>query len=194
AIIIGVFSCSLRISNSKPLRAIAISYIEIMRNIPLLIIIFMVFYALPFYGLRISGLTTGFICLSLYGGAYFAEIFRGGVEAVSKGQFDASKALGLKYSFYMRCVIFPQLYTYIFPPGTNIALTMIKESSLLSMITVAELTYAAHDVNGRTFTPVETFTTIAILYWTISALFLKLTSKVQSRVDSGNFNAAIDIR
>lgn len=194
AIIIGVVACLMRIAKSKPLRAIAISYIEIMRNIPLLIIIFMVFYALPFYGVRISGLTTGFICLSLYGGAYFAEIFRGGVKAVSKGQFDASKALGLKYSFYMRRVIFPQLYTYIFPPGTNIALTMIKESSLLSMITVAELTYAASDINGRTFTPVETFTTIAILYWMISVLFLKLTSKVQSRVDTGNFNAAVDIR
>lgn len=194
AIVLGVLACLMRISTSKLLRAIAITYIEIMRNIPLLIIIFMVFYALPFYGLRISGLTTGFICLSLYGGAYFAEIFRGGVEAVSKGQFDASKALGLKYSFYMRRVIFPQLYTYIFPPGTNIALTMIKESSLLSMITVAELTYAAHDVNGRTFTPVETFTTIAILYWIISALFLQLTGRLQSRVDGGNFNAAVDIR
>jgi ABC-type amino acid transport system permease subunit len=85
----------------------------------------------------------------------------------------------LKYGFYMRRVIFPQLYKYIIPPGTNIALTMIKESSLLSMITVAELTYAAHDVNGRTFTPVETFATIALLYWLISTLFLKLTHLLQ---------------
>ncbi|MFK7848292.1 MAG: amino acid ABC transporter permease [Rhodothermales bacterium] len=194
AIIIGVFACLMKISTNRIMRVVAITYIEIMRNIPLLIIIFMVFYALPFYGLRLSGLATGFICLSVYGGAYFAEVFRGGVEAVSQGQFDASKALGLRYGFYMRRVIFPQLYTYIFPPGTNIALTLIKESSLLSMITVAELTYAAHDVNGRTFTPVETFTTIAILYWMISALFLKITSKVQSRVDCGNLNAAVDIR
>lgn len=194
AILIGVFACLMKISKNRILRGIAISYIELMRNIPLLIIIFMVFYALPFYGLRLSGLTTGFICLSVYGGAYFAEIFRGGIEAVSQGQFDASKALGLKYGFYMRRVIFPQLYTYIFPPGTNIALTLIKESSLLSMITVAELTYAAHDVNGRTFTPVETFTTIAVLYWIISALFLKLAGKLQSRVDIGMFKTAVDVR
>ena len=108
--------------------------------------------------------------MSIYGGAYFAEVFRGGIQSVSKGQFDASKALGLKYGFYMRRVIFPQLYKYIFPPETNIA---------LPMITVTEPTFAAHDVNGRTFTPVETFATIALLYWMISTLFLKLTHLLQ---------------
>ena len=178
-IIIGIVICMMRISENRVLRWSSIVYIEFLRNIPFLILIFLVFDALPFYGLRLSGLTTGFICLSIYGGAYFAEVFRGGIQSVSKGQFDASKALGLKYGFYMRRVIFPQLYKYIIPPGTNIALTMIKESSLLSMITVAELTYAAHDVNGRTFTPVETFATIALLYWLISTLFLKLTHLLQ---------------
>lgn len=193
-IMIGVVVCLLRISNRRILRWPAIAYIELMRNIPLLILIFMVFYALPFYGIRLSGLTTGFICLSIYGGAYFAEVFRGGVEAVSKGQFDAAKALGLKYGFYMRRVIFPQLYTYVFPPGTNIALTMIKESSLLSMITVAELTYAAHEINGRTFTPVETFATIAVIYWVICTLFLKLTQALQAHIDTDDLTNPIAIR
>ncbi|MGM0743525.1 MAG: amino acid ABC transporter permease [Pseudomonadota bacterium] len=191
---VGVLVCLFRISKTRLLRWPAILYIEVMRNIPLLILIFMLFYALPFYGLRLSGLTTGFICLSIYGGAYFAEIFRGGVEAVSKGQFDAAKALGLKYGFYMRRVIFPQLYSYVFPPATNIALTMIKESSLLSMITVAELTYAAHEINGRTFTPVETFTTIALIYWGISIGFLKLTNMLQSRIEVGHISTPIAIR
>lgn len=193
-IFIGVVVCLLRISKRRVLRWPAIFYIELMRNIPLLILIFMMFYALPFYGIRLSGLTTGFICLSIYGGAYFAEVFRGGVEAVSKGQFDAAKALGLKYGFYMRRVIFPQLYTYVFPPGTNIALTMIKESSLLSMITVAELTYAAHDINGRTFTPVETFATIAVIYWVICTLFLKLTQMLQSYVDTDDISNSMALR
>lgn len=191
---IGVLVCLLRISKNRPLRWFAIAYIEVMRNIPLLILLFMVFYALPFYGVRLSGLTTGFICLSIYGGAYFAEVFRGGVEAVSKGQFDAAKALGLKYGFYMRRVIFPQLYGYVFPPATNIALTLIKESSLLSMVTVAELTYAAHDINGRTFTPVETFATIALIYWAISILFLRLTSHLQSRIEAGHIGQPLAIR
>ena len=193
-ILVGVVICLMRISKRRLLRWPAIVYIELMRNIPLLILIFMMFYALPFYGIRLSGLTTGFICLSIYGGAYFAEVFRGGVEAVSKGQFDAAKALGLKYGFYMRRVIFPQIYAYVFPPGTNIALTMIKESSLLSMITVAELTYAAHDINGRTFTPVETFATIALIYWVICTLFLKLTQIVQARVGTDELSTSMILR
>lgn len=193
-IFIGVFVCLLRISRRRLLRWPAIVYIEVMRNIPLLILIFMMFYALPFYGVRLSGMTTGFICLSIYGGAYFAEVFRGGVEAVSEGQFDAAKALGLRYGFYMRRVIFPQLYSYVFPPATNIALTMIKESSLLSMITVAELTYSAHEINGRTFTPVETFTTIALIYWGISIVFLKMTADLQSHIEVGHISTPITIR
>ena len=193
-VVLGVIICLMRISANRFFRWIAIIYIEVIRNIPLLILIFMLFYALPFYGIRLSGLTTGFVCLSIYGGAYFAEIFRGGVEAVSKGQFDACKALGLKYGFYMRRIIFPQLYQYIFPPSTNIALTMIKETSLLSMVTVAELTYAAHDVNGRTFTPVETFATIAVIYWIISTLFLKLTQKLQVRIGAEDTGTAIAFR
>lgn len=194
AVLIGLVFCMLRISKRRFLRWPAIVYIEFMRNIPLLILIFVVFYALPFYGVRLSGVTTGFICLSIYGGAYFAEVFRGGVEAVSKGQFDAAKALGLKYGFYMRRVILPQLYMYVFPPGINIALTMIKESSLLSMITVAELTYAAHDINGRTFTPVETFATIAVAYWGLCTLFLKLAEIFKSRIDNKNVSNSFVLR
>ena len=193
-ILLGIFVCLARISEKRALRWAAISYIEVIRNIPLLILIFMIFYALPFYGVRLSGLTTGLICLSIYGGAYFAEIFRGGVESVPKGQFDACKALGLKYGFYMRSVILPQLYRYVFPPGTNIALTMIKESSLLSMITVAELTYAASDINGRTFTPVETFATIALIYWGISTLFLKLAQMLQTSVGAQDTYSLVSLR
>ncbi|MEP4195227.1 MAG: amino acid ABC transporter permease [Aliishimia sp.] len=193
-IFVGMAICLMRISKQRLLRWPAIVYIELMRNIPLLILIFMMFYALPFYGVRVSGLTTGIICLSIYGSAYFAEVFRGGVESVSKGQFDAARALGLKYGFYMRRVILPQLYTYVYPPGTNIALTMIKESSLLSMITVAELTYAAHDINGRTFTPVETFATIAVIYWVICTLFLKFAQMLQSRSDPNDSSTSMVFR
>ena len=92
AIAIGVVTCLMRISKRTSLRWFAISYIELMRNIPFLILIFMVFYALPFYGYRLSGLSTGFVCLSIYGGAYFAEVFRGGIEAF----FQISPAAGLE--------------------------------------------------------------------------------------------------
>ena len=181
SIVLGAAIVLMRISGNLILRSVATAYVEAIRNTPFLIQIFMVFYALPFVGIRLSGLPTGILCLSIYGAAYFAEIFRGGIESVPKGQFDACKSLALPYGFYMRRMIVPQLYKYIIPPGTNIALTMIKESSLLSMITVAELTYVAHDINGRTFSPVESFTVIALLYWLVSTLFLFVAEWLQSR-------------
>lgn len=193
-LIVGVVVALMRISERRLLRYAAIVYIEIIRNIPFLILIFMVFYALPFYGIRLKGISTGILCLSLYGGAYFAEIFRGGIQSVPNGQFDAAKALGLHYGFYMRRVIFPQLYQYVIPPGSNIALTMIKESSLLSMITVAELTFAAHDINGRTFSPVETFATIAVLYWIISTMFLQLAEWLQRKTGGSHIAGPVVIR
>ena len=184
SIVFGAGIVLMRISSHVVLRSIAISYVEIIRNTPFLIQIFMVFYALPFAGIRLSGLPTGILCLSIYGAAYFSEIFRGGIESVPKGQFDACRALGLPYGFYMRRLIVPQIYKYIIPPGTNIALIMIKESSLLSMITVTELTYAAHDINGRTFSPVETFVVIALLYWLVCTLFLHIAEWLQAKTGS----------
>ena len=194
AILFGIVITWMRISGNLVLRPIAIGYVEIIRNTPFLIQIFMVFYALPFAGIRLSGLPTGILCLSIYGAAYFSEIFRGGIESVPKGQFDACKALALPYGFYMRRIIVPQLYKYIIPPGTNIALIMIKESSLLSMITVAELTYVAHDINGRTFSPVETFTTIALLYWLVCTLFLFIADWVQAKTGAERSDAPMAVR
>ncbi len=181
SIMFGALIALMRVSGNMFLRSFATAYVEIIRNTPFLIQIFMVFYALPFIGIRLSGLPTGVLCLAIYGAAYYSEIFRGGIESVPKGQFDACKALGLSYWFYMRRIIVPQLYKYVIPPGTNIALIMIKESSLLSMITVAELTYVAHDINGRTFSPVESFAAIALLYWLVSALFLAFADWLKSK-------------
>lgn len=186
SILVGMIVALMRVSGNVFLRWIATTYVEIIRNTPFLIQIFMVFYALPFVGIRLSGLPTGVLCLAIYGAAYYSEIFRGGIESVPKGQFDASKALGLPYWFYMYRLIVPQLYKYVIPPGTNIALIMIKESSLLSMITVAELTYVAHDINGRTFSPVESFTAIAILYWLVSALFLVFADWLKAKTGRGD--------
>jgi len=194
SIMVGVVIVLMRISKIFALKSVAIVYIEIIRNTPFLIQIFLVFYALPFFGVRLSGIPTGILCLTIYGSAYFAEIFRGGIESVSRGQVDASKALGLPYMFYIRKVIFPQLLGYIIPPGTNIAITMVKESSLLSMITVAELTYMAHDLNGRTFSPVEVFASIAVLYWIICNVLIVLSNWLQKRTSFPGQENTLGIR
>jgi len=169
--IFALFVCAARMSKRGWLRNPALAFIEIIRNTPFLIQVFMVFYVLPFYGIRMEPLTAGIGCLSAYAAAYFAEIIRGAIQSVPVGQSEAARALGLPGLLIMRRIIFPQMLGYLIPPLTNMGMTLIKESSVLSVITVAELTYMGQFVIGKAFAPVEMFSVIALVYWLITALF-----------------------
>lgn len=144
------------------------AYIELIRNIPFLIQVFLLFYVLPMFGVRLNPLTVSIVALTAYGSAYFAEILRGALQSISKGQTEAGYALGLSYMVIFRKILLPQVVGYILPASTNMTITLIKESSILSTITVPELTYMAQNVIGRTFAPIEIFTVIALTYWALT--------------------------
>jgi polar amino acid transport system permease protein len=169
--VLGLLVCLSRMSKYRGLKNPALVFIEIIRNTPFLIQVFIVYYVLPFYGIRMEPLTAGVGCLSVYAGAYFSEIIRGAILSVPKGQSEAAQALGLPGGLILRRIIFPQMLGYLIPPMTNMGMTLIKESSVLSVITLAELTYIGQFVIGKAFAPVEMFTVIALLYWVITALF-----------------------
>jgi polar amino acid transport system permease protein len=169
--ILGLLVCLARMSGYPGLKNIALVFIEIIRNTPFLIQVFIVYYVLPFYGIRMEPMTAGVGCLSVYAGAYFSEIIRGAILSVPQGQSEAAQALGLPGGLIMRRIIFPQMLGYLIPPMTNMGMTLIKESSVLSVITLAELTYIGQFVIGKAFAPVEMFTVIALIYWIITAIF-----------------------
>jgi len=169
--ILGLLVCLARMSGYPGLKNIALVFIEIIRNTPFLIQVFIVYYVLPFYGIRMEPMTAGVGCLSVYAGAYFSEIIRGAILSVPQGQTEAAQALGLPGGLIMRRIIFPQMLGYLIPPMTNMGMTLIKESSVLSVITLAELTYIGQFVIGKAFAPVEMFTVIALIYWIITAIF-----------------------
>src|SRR5690606_6637163 len=129
--------------------------IELVRNIPFLIQVFLIFFGLPFYGLDLGPMLSGIVCLSLYCSVYLAEGIRGAIQSVHKGQSEAAYALGLSYWQKMRLVIAPQLPAYLLPAATNVLITLGKETALLSVITVPELTYVAQSIVGRTYAPIE---------------------------------------
>ena len=169
--VLGWLVCLARMSTYRGLRNPALAFIEVIRNTPFLIQVFIVYFVLPFYGIRMEPLMAGVGCLSIYAGAYFAEIIRGAILSVPRGQAEAARALGLPGSLIMRRIIFPQMLGYLIPPMTNMGMTLIKESSVLSVITLAELTYIGQFIIGKAFAPVEMFSVIAVLYWIITALF-----------------------
>jgi polar amino acid transport system permease protein len=146
------------------------AYVEVIRNIPFLVQIFILYFALPGVGIKLDPTTAGSLALILYAAAYSSEIVRGALGTIPVGQAEAAAALGLTYQQSFRWVLLPQTLGYLLPAGSNLAITLVKESALLSVITVRELTFAAQDVIGRTFAPVEVFTLLALLYWVLTQL------------------------
>ena len=143
---------------------------------------FLLFYVLPMAGVRLSTIAVSVIALAAYASAYFAEIVRGAIQSIPRGQTEAGYALGLRYPLILRKVLLPQVAGYILPAAANLTITLIKESAILSAITVPELTYMAQDIVGRTFAPVEIFTAIALLYWALTVLVAAAARELERRL------------
>ena len=183
-----------RRSRLKIISWIAVSYIEIFRNTPFIIQVFLIYYVLPFYGLRLPAEQVGILALAAFGSAYFAEVIRGGIDAMPTGQLESARAIGMTEYQAMRYIVLPQAVGVILPALSNQMLSLVKESAILSTITVQEMTMTAIRVQGETFRPFEAFIMIAALYWTLNETiayglrkFEKgMTTRKQSVVERGN--------
>ena len=141
------------------------AYVNIFRGTPLLIQLFLLFYGGPHFGLRFSAMTTGILSLALYSAAYFTEIYRSGFQNIPIGQIEACLDLGLTPLQTLVHVKIPQMLALIIPSVIGQTISMVKESSLLSIITVPELTAAAVKVSTLTFSIVEPYLLLALAYW-----------------------------
>jgi len=169
---IGIAVALCRLSRYKVLRAMGTTYVEVIRNIPFAIQVFLIFYTLPFFGIFLSAYGFGVVALAIYIASYYAELIRGAVHSVPRSQYESARGVGLSYLQAMRRVVFPQMFGYLIPPATNQTITLVKESSVLSIITVPELTMAAHTVGGISYSYVEVFLMIAVLYWVTTLTLL----------------------
>ena len=170
-----------RISHLRLLRWVTGGYVEVMRGTPLLIQVFIVYYALPDLGIRFSAITSGVIAMSLYMGAYVAEILRAGILSIHRGHVEAARSLGMSYAQTLRRIVLPLMVSLVLPPLTNEFTTLIKWSAVLSVVTVPELTYSAQDVIGITFSPVEGFVVVTLLYWGLNDLFVHVARVFEKR-------------
>lgn len=171
-----------RLSRRAVLRLPAQWFVELIRNTPFLVQAFLVFFALPKLGIRFSATSAGIIVLSLYASAYFTEAIRGAILSVPRGQMEAARAVGMPHFRAMRRIIFPQMLGYLLPALTNQVIGVIKESAALSIITVPEAAMAAQVVLGVSFSPVETYIMVALLYWMVTATIAAIMLKVERRV------------
>lgn len=138
-LVLGLALALIRLYGPVWTQLLARAYINFMRSIPLLVLLIIIYYALPFVGIRLSPFLSAVSALSLVSAAYTAEIFRAGIEAVPKGQFEASSALGLSYRYMMVDVVLPQAIRIVIPPLTNNCINVMKDTALASVVAMPDL-------------------------------------------------------
>jgi polar amino acid transport system permease protein len=164
-IVIGLLTCAARLSGWKSLNLIARLYQEIFRCTPLLVQLLWFYYAFPLIiGYSMDNRVAAMLTLSLYVGSFYAEVFRGGILSIEKGQHEAAAAIGMSGFQSMRRIIMPQAIKRMLPSFINQSVIQFKNTSLVSVISVADLAYMAAVVNGQTYRPLESYTVMAVLY------------------------------
>ncbi len=182
--VLGILGAIGRISHRRLLHGLATCYVELFRNTPLLVQMYLFYYGLDQLSINLSAFTAALLAMSLNSGAYETEIIRGGIIAVGRGQVEAALSVGLTYAQTLRKVVIPYALQVIFPPLGNQFIGIILGSSVASVITVPEITYTALNIGSRSYRDFETFLIIWMIYLAVnillSALF-RLTGRLAFR-------------
>jgi polar amino acid transport system permease protein len=193
-LIVGSFIALGRISRRFLLRETTKWFVELMRNTPLLVQAFLVYFALPRFGFRFTAFVAGTIVLTLYASANFSEAIRGAILSVPKGHVEGARALSMPYLMMMRRIVFPQMLGYVIPALTNQIIGVIKDSAALSVITVPEVAMAAQVVVGVSFSPVEAYLMVAVLYWLLTTTVALGMGVLERRYANLGARSAIGLR
>lgn len=177
---LGVLVALARLFAPKPVRLLAVAFIDLMRALPVLVVLILIYYALPFAGITLSSFAAAAIALSLVLSAYTAEVVRAGIEAVPKGQFEASSALGLGFWVMMRKVILPQAVRLVIPPHASNCVSIIKDTSLASVVAMTDLLKQATDAQALFANPTPLIGA-ALIYVAILWPLVRLTGWLERR-------------
>jgi len=181
--IIGI----MRVSHSRLLSTPAIAYVEFIRGTPLLVQIFLIHFATPqLLGFPLEAYYSAIIAMSINSSAYVAEIVRGGIQSIEKGQMEAARSLGMTYGQSMWYIVLPQAFRRILPALGNEFIALLKDSSLVSVITLEELTRKGQLIIGRTYKPFEIWIVVAILYLIMTLTMSQLVAYLERRAKKGD--------
>jgi polar amino acid transport system permease protein len=175
----------IRLYAPKPIRLLMIGYIDIMRAMPVLVMLILIYYALPFLGIRLSSWASAVMAFSIVMAAYSAEVFRSGIEGVPKGQFEAAAALGLPFLLTLRKVIMPQAIRIVIPPTTSNCVSMFKDTSLASTVALPELLKEATNAQALYANP-SPLIGAALVYIIFLWPMVRLVSMLEKRYKSEN--------
>ncbi|MFQ5437638.1 MAG: ectoine/hydroxyectoine ABC transporter permease subunit EhuC [Paracoccaceae bacterium] len=172
AIIFALIAGLMKLSPNAFVRTPAVVYIEIFRGTSLLVQLYWIFFVLPLFGITLEKFTAGFLAVAMNLGAYGAELVRGGIQSVPKGQWEAAYSLSMSPAKRMWRIILPQALVNMLPPWGNLLIELLKGTALVSLISVADLMFEAKQINGSTFLSAQAFGTALIIYYIFARLII----------------------
>jgi putative glutamine transport system permease protein len=179
---LGLLLALLRLSAWGPAQGVALVYVEALRNVPPLVLLFFIFFALPRAGIVLSPFVSGVLGLSIYHATFMGEILRAGLEAVGRPQMEAARSLGLSFGQSMRDVMLPQAGVVILPPMASMIISLVKTTSIVAVISVEDIMYHAEILEAQTFRPFEVFGAAGALYLVISLVLGRAFRQLEGRL------------
>lgn len=184
ASVIGLVFAFFKVSGIFILQKLADTYIFIVRGMPLIVQLMFLYYGISSV-IVLSDFTAGALALGIHSGAYIAEIFRGAIQSIDRGQMEAARSLGMPYSLAMRRIVLPQAFKRAIPPLGNQFIIGLKDSSLVAYIAVTELFNRALSAQAENFMPFETYFVVGLYYLALVAIFSFILNRVEKRLDTG---------
>lgn len=179
----GIILAMMRLSHSRILSTISLCFVELFRNLPLILVVYWAFYVMPIVlGIQIAAFETGLIALCLNVSAYNAETFRAGINSIRQGQINAGLALGMSRWQVMREIVIPQATRRVLPVLASTWVSLFKDTSLVSVIAVGELAHVALQIRSQTFRVMEMLTAMAVIYWLLGYPQAKLVDWIHSKL------------
>ena len=185
-LVLGFPTAILRLAPWAPLRWPAALYVSVFRGTPLLVQLFVIYYGLPGIGIEFTPVTAGILALSLNAGAYLSESLRGAILGIGKGQWNAGFSLGLTYPQTLGLVILPQALRTAVPAMSNTLISLIKDTALVSVITVTELMLVTKELIAVTFRPLPLYVAAAVVYWLLSLFFEAVQRRAERHFNRGH--------
>jgi polar amino acid transport system permease protein len=190
AIVVALAAGLGKLSKNPVIRWIAIVYIELFRGTSLLVQLYWIFFVLPLFGLTLENFTAGFVAVGMNLGAYGAEVVRGAIQSVPKGQYEAALALNMSPTRRMRRIILPQALVIMLPPWGNLMIELLKGTALVALISVTDLMFEARQINASTFLSIQAFGTALVLYYIMARLIVTPGMRWLERATARRFGRA----
>ncbi|MBC2658829.1 amino acid ABC transporter permease [Pseudomonas sp. MSSRFD41] len=182
--LIGLVFALMMVSKVRSVALFAIGLVNVIRGLPIIVQLFYIYFVLPDFGIQLSAMQAGVIGLGIAYSAYQAENFRAGIQAIHQGQIEAAESIGMRGPMIMRRVVLPQALRIALPPYGNTLVMMLKDSSLVSTITVAEMTRAGQLIASSTFENMTVYTLVALLYLALSLPLSFVLRRLEARISS----------